>query len=83
MYNRANAIRPRQSLGYGYQWWIPENSDSEFMALGIYDQFIYINQKANVVIAKNSANIDFMLDDFKSTDQTIEFFRSIVASLEP
>jgi CubicO group peptidase (beta-lactamase class C family) len=31
------------TLGYGYQWWIPENSDGEFLALGIYDQFIYVN----------------------------------------
>jgi CubicO group peptidase (beta-lactamase class C family) len=69
------------SLGYGYQWWIPEDSDGEFMALGIYDQFIYVNQKANVVIAKNSANIDFMQNDFESTDKTVALFRSIAASL--
>ena len=29
-------------LGYGYQWWVPENSDGEFMAIGIYGQAIYI-----------------------------------------
>lgn len=71
------------TLGYGYQWWIPENSDGEFLALGIYDQFIYVNQKANIVIAKNSANIDFMQNDFESTDKTIALFRGIVESLQP
>lgn len=71
-----------ETLGYGFQWWIPENSDGEFMALGIYDQFIYVNQKANVVIAKNSANIDFMQNDFESTDKTIALFRAIAASLQ-
>jgi CubicO group peptidase (beta-lactamase class C family) len=70
------------TLGYGYQWWIPENSDGEFMALGIYDQFIYINQTAGVVIVKNSANIDFMQNDYESTDETIALFRSIVKSLD-
>lgn len=83
----AEHLRPGEresantSLGYGYQWWIPENSDGEFMALGIYDQFIYVNQTANVVIVKNSANIDFMQNDFESTDRTIAFFRSVAQSL--
>jgi CubicO group peptidase (beta-lactamase class C family) len=70
------------SLGYGFQWWIPENADSEFMAIGIYDQFIYINQKAGVVIVKNSANIDFMENAFEATTETVEVFRSIVTSLQ-
>lgn len=66
------------SFGYGYQWWIPENADQEFMAIGIYDQFVYINQKAGVVIVKNSANADFMKNEFESTTETVEVFRSIV-----
>ena len=68
-------------LGYGFQWWLPVNADSEFMALGIYDQIIYVNQKAGVVIVKNSANLDFMRNDFEDTDETVEMFRAIVASL--
>lgn len=48
------------SLGYGYQWWIPENADQEFFALGIYGQYIYINRALDVVIVKNSADIGFM-----------------------
>jgi len=70
------------SLGYAYQWWIPENADHEFMAIGIYDQFIYINQKAGVVIVKNSANIDFMTNEFEATTETVEVFRAIVSSLQ-
>lgn len=69
------------NLGYGYQWWIPENADQEFMAIGIYDQFIYVNQKAGVVIVKNSANIDFMENNFESANETVEVFRTIVAAL--
>jgi len=69
------------NYGYGYQWWIPENADQEFMAIGIYDQFIYINQKAAVVIVKNSANPDFMENNFESAAETTEVFRAIVASV--
>lgn len=45
---------------YGYQWWLPSNSDGEFFAVGIYGQFIYINPKAGIVIAKNAAHREFM-----------------------
>ena len=70
------------NLGYGYQWWIPENADQEFMGLGIYGQFLYVNQQANVVIVKNSAHLDFTKNDYESTAETVEFFRAVVASLE-
>lgn len=69
------------ALGYGYQWWIPENSDQEFMAIGVYDQFIYVNQKANVVVVKNSANRKFMDNGFESAVESIAAFRAIAKSL--
>ena len=76
---------PRDSsdthLGYGYQWWIPEQADDEFMALGIYGQYIYINRKADVVIVKNSANRSFMDNDFESERIAVAAFRAIVDSL--
>jgi len=49
------------SFGYGYQWWLlPEEDDenklaSDFMAIGVYNQFIYVSPEHNIVIAKNSA----------------------------
>jgi hypothetical protein len=42
----------------------------------------YGYQKAGVVIVKNSANIDFMANEFESTIETVEVFRSIVSSME-
>ncbi len=68
-------------FGYGYQWWIPEQSDQEFFALGIYGQFIYINQKAGVVIVKNSANTHFTNNDYESIHQSLAAFRGIALSL--
>ncbi|MCP4122983.1 MAG: serine hydrolase [Bacteroidetes bacterium] len=46
-------------FGYGYQWWIPENSDGEFFAAGIYNQYIYIYPKKSLVIMKTAANHTF------------------------
>lgn len=40
------------NLGYGYQWWIPEGKEGEFLAIGVYGQFIYVNPLRRVVIAR-------------------------------
>ena len=69
-------------LGYGYQWWLPINADQEFLALGIYDQFIYVNKKAGVVIVKNSANINFTDNNLESASVAVEFFRAVAKSLQ-
>jgi CubicO group peptidase (beta-lactamase class C family) len=68
-------------FGYGYQWWIPENADEEFVAWGIYDQYIYVNQKLGVVIVKNSAHLGFADNNYESRTKTIEFFRNIANSI--
>lgn len=72
----------KRTLGYGFQWWIPEHSDQEFMALGIYGQYIYINQKLGVVIVKNSGDTKFTENNYEATVETIAFFRSIAQSLQ-
>ncbi len=46
-------------FGYGYQWWIPPLPDGDFMAIGVYNQFIYINQRRGIVIAKTSAHPEY------------------------
>lgn len=66
--------------GYGYQWWIPENSDDEFLAIGIYGQYIYINRKVDIVIVKNSADISFMDNGYESMEYSIAAFREIAQS---
>ncbi len=71
----------KMEMGYGYQWWLPVNADEEFMAVGIYDQYIYVNKKANVVIVKNSANINFTENNYESFLESSEAFRAIAAGL--
>ena len=45
------------TMGYGYQWWIPADWDGDFVALGIYNQMIYVHPKSRVVVAKHSTNL--------------------------
>jgi hypothetical protein len=52
----APHLLPNNSLGYGYQWWIPPGNSGEFMAMGVYGQFVYINPLTQTVVAKLSAN---------------------------
>ncbi|MEO1101032.1 MAG: serine hydrolase [Pseudomonadota bacterium] len=67
-------------LGYGYQWWIPEGDDGEFSAIGVYNQFVFVNPAQDLVIVKLSAFSDYgvSLEDSSYREiETIEFFRAI------
>lgn len=57
----AASTRPTapEGAGYGYQWWIPESGAGDYMAHGIYGQYIYISPRRGVVIAVNSADRGF------------------------
>ncbi|MFZ0100395.1 MAG: serine hydrolase [Gemmobacter sp.] len=51
---------PPDAMGYGYQWWIPQKAEAgEFLAQGVYGQFIYVNRRAGVTIAVNAADRAF------------------------
>ena len=73
------------NIGYGYQWWIPGTSqkygkEEEFMAIGIYNQFIYVNRSTKTVIVKNSANknyYDHFNNHYANKIVAIELFRTI------
>lgn len=41
--------------GYGYHWWIPD-LQGDYLAVGIFNQFVYVNPQQHLVIAKSSAN---------------------------
>jgi CubicO group peptidase (beta-lactamase class C family) len=68
------------AIGYGYQWWVPKGAaKGEFMARGVYGQYIYINQTDGVVIATNAADRKFRNDGV--SEQNVEIFRLISATL--
>ncbi|EDQ05455.1 6-aminohexanoate-dimer hydrolase [Sulfitobacter indolifex] len=67
-------------IGYGYQWWIPVGAaDGEYMARGIYGQYIYVDTARDVVIATNAADRKFR--EAGVSDQNIEIFREIATSV--
>lgn len=68
-------------MGYGYQWWIPENPQGDFAAIGIYGQFIYIHPTHNVVIAKSSAYVDYNNTGDEMEFESMEAFRAIAKGL--
>ncbi len=81
----APHLLPGYGLGYGFQWWIPAGNEGEFMAVGICNQFIYVNPTKNVIIVKSSANSNYGTTNDESSfseEETIEMFRSIVKSLD-
>ncbi len=63
--------------GYGYQWWIPTDPDGDFLAAGIYNQYIYIYPKHGLVIVKNTANHNYTSDKEPSKAMHVAFFREI------
>lgn len=72
-------------FGYGYQWWIPEGTENEFLAIGIYNQFIYVNPSKNMIIVKSSANNSYGSTNDENSfreQETIQFFREICKSME-
>lgn len=63
------------AIGYGYQWWVPEGDEGEFMAIGVYGQWIYVNPTKSVIIVKTSADPDFMDKGYEL--KHVEFFRAV------
>ncbi|MBV1934919.1 MAG: beta-lactamase family protein [Parvibaculaceae bacterium] len=71
-------------MGYGYQWWVMDGDEQEFSAIGVYNQFIYVNPTKDLVIVKLSANNAYGTSSDGSTErefETIELFRTIGNSL--
>ncbi|MCO6384750.1 serine hydrolase [Oceanicola sp. 502str15] len=66
---------------YGLHWWIPKTGEGEFMAAGIYGQYIYVNRPARVVIAVSAADPGFGQEAVR--DGMIDWFREIaIANVE-
>ena len=76
----APHLQPAEGdLGYGYQWWLPLSDDGEYMAMGVYGQYIYINPSKSMVVVKLSANPRYNdISYVPSSDFShLAFFRSI------
>ena len=63
---RAGALLPS---GYGYQWWVPDNSGA-FSAIGVYNQFVWVDPATRTIVAKTSAFRKY------ASSAAAEFYRS-------
>ncbi len=64
------------TFGYGYQWWIPEEPEGDFSAIGIWGQYIYVHPRTRTVIVKTGTDYHFDALDH----ETIAVFRAIAAA---
>jgi len=44
------------ALGYGYQWWLAPGDRGDYSAIGVYNQYVYVDPSRHTVIVKLSAN---------------------------
>ncbi|MEM7068969.1 MAG: serine hydrolase [Pseudomonadota bacterium] len=81
----APAPARESAFGYGYQWWIPNDSEKhggDYLARGIYGQYIYINPKTKTVIVRTAGNRKFretLPDGVKISVVDVDMFRGIAA----
>ena len=77
----ATAPTAPGEIGYGFQWWVPVGATpGEFMARGVYGQYIYIDTARNVVIATNAADRKFREDGIPELN--IAIFRALATALD-
>ncbi|WP_209598218.1 serine hydrolase [Ruegeria sp. HKCCSP351] len=77
---QPSAPTAQGEIGYGYQWWIPRGAhEGEFLARGVYGQYMYFNQPRGVLIVSTGA--DRLFREPGVNDLNIEMFRKIAESL--
>ncbi len=62
-----------EGYDYGFQWWIPDDTDGVFEAHGIYGQYVSVDTERDVVIAQTATNAEFLDEDLKR----LELFQAI------
>ncbi|MEO0962365.1 MAG: serine hydrolase [Pseudomonadota bacterium] len=72
-------------LGYGDQWWVPAGDRGEFSAIGVYNQFVFVDPSRHAVIVKLSANRAYGTSPDEAVNremETVEFLRAVAAQLD-
>lgn len=64
-------------FGYGYLWWLPDGSEGDFMAMGIWGQFVYVHPGQRIVIVKTSTDPGYATRE----RETLAAFRAIAREL--
>lgn len=59
--------------GYGYQWWVPKDYQREYMAVGVWGQYIYVSEPDDLIIARTSVDPEYR----PNVAESIAVFRAI------
>lgn len=84
---QAGKPEAEDGFGYGYQWWIPDGSTdngNDYVARGIYGQYIYINPQSKTVIIRTAANRKFrekLHGDLVENHIYMDLFRTIAEAV--
>lgn len=68
--------------GYGYQWWLPVNDHGAYTAIGVYNQFVFVDPVTNTTIVKLSANERYgtsATEEGNLEDENIAFLLTLAA----
>lgn len=65
--------------GYGLHFWIPDNPQGEYFAAGIYGQYIWVDERREIVIARFAADPAWG----SRTVETFAAFRAIAEAVAP
>lgn len=68
--------------GYGYQWWVPQKDEGDFFMAGIYNQYVYVQPRHNLVIVKLSANHHFKKEGKITKDIHLAMFKEMAAAFD-
>lgn len=65
--------------GYGLHFWIPDTPEGEYYAAGIYGQYVWVDERREVVIARFAADPEWGA----RTEETFAAFRAIADAVSP
>ncbi|MCW5725511.1 MAG: serine hydrolase [Maricaulaceae bacterium] len=65
--------------GYGLHFWIPLGADGEYFFAGVYGQYIWVDERRGVVIARTAADHQWGA----RTAETFALFRAIAEAVSP
>lgn len=68
-------------IGYGYQWWIPSGERAAFTAIGVYNQYVYVDPLSRSTIVKLSATRRFSDPQEPTSGQHFDFFQAMAEAL--
>lgn len=66
--------------GYGYQWWTSTGDRGDFTAIGVCNQFVFVDPASGITVMKLSANRRFGMSELESDNRVVEnlaFLRAI------